>query len=183
MKKSKLFFKSAGLCSFPSDLLPPLNIFILSLICKAFKNKLNSRPASALLMYKYVFNVYLAASDLGLPLPYFLFPLLSTPTKKNTVLCSVSGFCFSPVFFKILSACVPLLPHISPLLIFFPYLSKFSSFLPHSIASLLLVFWCFFCSVLSICLSDFFPIEQLNLKDYRDILFSRIFYFIRACYY
>lgn len=30
------FFKSVGLCSFPSDLLPPLHIFVLSLLCKAF---------------------------------------------------------------------------------------------------------------------------------------------------
>lgn len=79
---SYFFFKSAGSCSFLSDLLPPLNIFTLSLLCKAFKHMLNSRPVSALLMYKYVFTVYLAASDLGLPLPYFLFLFLSTPTKK-----------------------------------------------------------------------------------------------------
>lgn len=93
------FFKSAGLCSFPSDLLPPLHIFILLLLCKPFKYVLNSRPVSALLVHKYVFNIYLATSDLGLPRPYFLFLCLSTPTKKYSSLLCLWVLLFSCIFF------------------------------------------------------------------------------------
>lgn len=164
------FFKSAGLHSFPCDLLPPLHIFILSLLCKAFKYVLNSRPVSALLLHKYVFNIYLAASDLGLPLPYFLFLSLSTPTQKySSLLClwvlvffPGFGVCFCLVgclFYNIICLCSSL-PSCFSTANFLSYFSALSSFLPRSIASPLLVFWCSFCSVLSICLSDIFPLNS-----------------------
>lgn len=179
------FFKSAGLCSFPSDLLPPLHIFILLLLCKPFKYVLNSRPVSALLVHKYVFNIYLATSDLGLPLPYFLFLCLSTPTKKIQFFTLSLGSAFllyflSFFFFLYIISCVPLFPHVSPLLIFF---LTFLHVLLFCHAPLPFPFWSFgaFSAQFFPFASDFFPIEQLNLKDYRDILFSVIFYFIRAC--
>ena len=115
---------------------------------------------------------------------------LSPPPQKYIVLCSVSGFCFSPVF-------------ASSFFFFFKY------YLPVFLSSLILLpcwfsfllFCTFFFSAMLRCLSPsglsvlfllssfhlplsfFFPIEQLNLKDYRDILFSIIFLFTRACYY
>lgn len=122
---------------------------------------------------------------------------LSPPPPKNIVLCSVSGFCFSPGFVLLGGGCVTgfvwlvcwgffefdfvlnitclcssLPSHFSPT-DFLSYFFALSSFLPHSITPPFLLFWCFLCSVLSICLSDLFiyfpPLEQLNLKDYRDI--------------
>lgn len=186
------FFKSAGLCSFPSDLLPPLHIFILLLLCKPFKCVLNSRPVSALLVHKYVFNIYLATSDLGLPLPYFLFLCLSTPTKKYSSLLRLWVLLFSCIFFYCLGwgfwVCFFFLYYLPVFLSslkflpcwFFSYFSARSPFLPRSIASPLWSFGAFSAQFFPFA-SDFFPIEQLNLKDYRDILFSVIFYFIRAC--
>lgn len=136
---------------------PSSAYFILCLLCKAFKHVLNSRPVSALLVHKYVFNIYLAASDMGLPLPYFLFLSLSTLTKKHTSLLCLWVLLFFCVF--IVHLCSSLPSYFSPANTV-SYFSALSSFLSCSIASCSLVFWCFFCSVLSICFSDFFPLNS-----------------------
>lgn len=136
---------------------PSSAYFILCLLCKAFKHVLNSRPVSTLLVYKYVFTIYLAASDVGLPLPYFLFLSLSTLNKKHTSLLCLWVLLFFCVF--IVCLCFSLPSYFSPANTL-SYFSALSSFLPHSIASCPLVFWCFFCSVLSICFSDFFPLNS-----------------------
>lgn len=113
------------------------------------------------------------------------FFLSSNLPKKIQFFFSVSGSCFWKFIYiyihtyNIIWLCSSILPFFSSDNIL-SYFSALSFSLPQSIASLPLVFCCFFCSV---SLLDFFLIEQLNLKDYRDILFSIIFYFTRACYY
>lgn len=109
-----------------SDLLPPLHIFILSLLCKAFKYVLSSRTDSATIhVHKYVFNVYLGESDVGLPLSYFLFLSLSTSHKKHDYFLSLVSSCL-PCILNIVWLCFSLFPSFSPLLIFFLTFLHFS---------------------------------------------------------
>jgi len=141
---------------------------------------LSSRTDSATThVHKYVFNIYPGESDVGLPLSYFLFLSLSTPDKKyNYFLC----LWFLPVYhtYLILSAYV-LLYFLVFLLCWYSFL-LFCTFLYNSLSPSGLLVLFFLLSSLHFPPWFFFT-EWLNLKNYRDISFSTVFYFTRACYY
>lgn len=174
------FFKSAGLCSFLSDLLPPLHI----LFCVCFARHLSMCLTPGLSVHYSCINMCLT------------FILLHQMWDSLSALLPLS-FCLhthqKTYFFALsLGSAVLLCLYRPPVflssLIFLPCQYYFLLFCTFFFS---VTFHCLLLSGLLVLfllssfhlLLWFFPIEQLNLKDYRDIFSSIIFYFTLAWYY